>query len=76
VELSNKYINDRYLPDKAIDVMDEAGALVKIRGSEMPEDLQKMLEQIKEIEQAKDQAAAEQDYEKAANLRDEEMRLS
>ena len=75
VELSNKYINDRYLPDKAIDVMDEAGALVKIRGSEMPEELQKMLEQIKEIEQAKDQAAAEQDYEKAANLRDEEMRL-
>ena len=75
VDLANKYINDRYLPDKAIDVMDEAGALVKIKSSEMPEHLQSILEQIKEIEQAKDQAAADQDYEKAANLRDEEMRL-
>ncbi len=75
VELSERYITDRQLPDKAIDVIDEAGALVKIRASEEPEELKKLLERIKELKEEKKKAVEEQDYERAIEIRDKELRL-
>lgn len=75
VILSERYITERHLPDKAIDVMDEAGSLVKLRAYQLPPELQELEERIKQIEAEKDEAASEQDYERAARLRDEELRL-
>ncbi|MFN3813509.1 MAG: ATP-dependent Clp protease ATP-binding subunit, partial [Aquificaceae bacterium] len=75
VELSVKYITERNLPDKAIDVIDEAGSLVKLKAMNLPPDLKTLEERIKEIEVEKENSANEQDYEKAARLRDEELRL-
>ncbi|WP_461829722.1 ATP-dependent Clp protease ATP-binding subunit [Aquifex sp.] len=75
VELSVKYITDRNLPDKAIDVMDEAGALVKLKATQLPPELKEIEEKIKELEKEKEKAVKEQDYEKAAKIRDEELRL-
>ncbi len=75
VELAEKYINDRQLPDKAIDVIDEAGSLVKIRNYELPPELKQLQEQIKELDAKKRQAAQEQDYETAFQLREKEIKL-
>ncbi len=75
VSLSVKYITDRNLPDKAIDVVDESGALVKLKAMDLPPELKELEERIKELEKEKEEAANEQDYEKAANIRDEELRL-
>ena len=75
VQLSERYITDRHLPDKAIDVLDEAGSLVKLRVYQLSPELKELEEKIKEIEAKKDSAVAEQDYERAAKLRDEELRL-
>lgn len=75
VKLSVKYITDRNLPDKAIDVMDEAGALVKLKATQLPPELKEIEEKIKELEKEKEKAVKEQDYEKAAKIRDEELRL-
>ncbi len=75
VSLSVKYITDRNLPDKAIDVVDEAGALVKLKAMDLPPDLKELEEKIKELEKEKEEAANEQDYERAAKIRDEELRL-
>ncbi len=75
VEYSVKYITDRQLPDKAVDLIDEAGAWVRIREMELPPKIRKIEEKIKKIEIEKDKAAKEQDYEKAASLRDEELKL-
>jgi len=75
VELSEKYINDRQLPDKAIDVIDEAGALVKMRSYELPSEIRNLEEQIRELEEEKRKAVEEQDYEKAIQIRDEELKL-
>ncbi len=75
VSLSVKYITDRNLPDKAIDVVDEAGALVKLKAMDLPPELKKLEERIKELEREKEEAANEQDYEKAARIRDEELKL-
>ncbi|MGB9766499.1 MAG: ATP-dependent Clp protease ATP-binding subunit [Sulfurihydrogenibium sp.] len=75
VEFSVKYISDRQLPDKAIDLLDEAGALVRLREVELPEDLKKMEEKIKEIEDKKTEAIKQEDFEKASKLRDEEVKL-
>ncbi|HAV40009.1 MAG: ATP-dependent Clp protease ATP-binding subunit [Aquificota bacterium] len=75
VILSERYITERNLPDKAIDVIDEAGSLVKLRAYQLPPELKELEEKIKEIEEKKEEAANEQDYEKAARLRDEELRL-
>ena len=75
VELSEKYISDRQLPDKAIDVIDEAGALVKIRSYELPPELKNLEEQIKQLEEEKRKAVEEQDYEKAIRIRDKELKL-
>ena len=75
VELSDKYINDRQLPDKAIDVIDEAGALVKIRNYSLPSELKVLEEKIKELEEEKRKAVEEQDYERAIEIRDKELKL-
>jgi ATP-dependent Clp protease ATP-binding subunit ClpC len=75
VEYSVKYIPDRYLPDKAIDLLDEAGALVRLRELELPEDLKQLEEEIKKIEDKKTKAIKEEDFDKASKLRDEEVKL-
>jgi ATP-dependent Clp protease ATP-binding subunit ClpC len=75
VSLSVRYITDRNLPDKAIDVVDEAGALVKLKAMNLPPDLKDLEERIKRLEKEKEEAASDQDYERAARIRDEELRL-
>lgn len=75
VEYSVKYIPDRYLPDKAIDLLDEAGALVRLRELELPQDLKQLEEEIKKIEDEKTKAIKEEDFDKASKLRDEEVKL-
>jgi ATP-dependent Clp protease ATP-binding subunit ClpC len=75
VELSNRYINNRFLPDKAIDVMDEAGARVRIKSMVPPPDLRELSEQIEKLEESKDEAVSAQDFEKAAKLRDQAYQL-
>jgi ATP-dependent Clp protease ATP-binding subunit ClpC len=75
VDYSVKYIPDRYLPDKAIDLLDEAGALVRLRELELPEDLKQLEEEIKKIENEKTKAIKEEDFDKASKLRDEEVKL-
>ena len=75
VSLSVKYITDRNLPDKAIDVVDEAGALVKLKAMDLPPELKELEEKIKQLEKEKEEAASDQDYERAAKIRDEELRL-
>ncbi len=75
VELSTRYINNRFLPDKAIDVMDEAGARVRIKSMVPPPDLKELTVEIEEKERAKDEAVSAQDFEKAAQLRDQAYQL-
>jgi ATP-dependent Clp protease ATP-binding subunit ClpC len=70
VELSDRYISGRCLPDKAIDVIDEAGARVRLKGMTRPPDLKEYDTQIESLNQEKEAAVAEQDFEKAAHLRD------
>ncbi len=72
VTLSDRYIQDRFLPDKAIDVMDEAGARMRIRNMTLPDELREMDDKLRQIRSDKDKAIAEQDFERAAKLRDEE----
>jgi ATP-dependent Clp protease ATP-binding subunit ClpC len=75
VDLSIRYINNRFLPDKAIDVIDEAGARVRIQSMVPPPDVKELSEEIATLEQAKDEAVTAQDFEKAAQLRDEAYQL-
>src|SRR5438046_6525627 len=70
VELSDRYISGRCLPDKAIDVIDEAGARVRLKAMTRPPDLKEPDGQIEQLNQEKEAAVAEQDFEKAAHLRD------
>ncbi|HHZ00613.1 MAG TPA: ATP-dependent Clp protease ATP-binding subunit [Tissierellia bacterium] len=74
--LSHRYISDRYLPDKAIDLIDEAASRVRLRSSTAPKELKELEDKIKEIETEKKTAINNQDFEKAASLRDEERRLT
>ena len=71
VELSTRYINNRFLPDKAIDVMDEAGARVRLKNMVAPPDLRDISVEIDELDRAKEEAVHNQEFEKAAKLRDE-----
>src|SRR6187549_750517 len=73
--LADRYVNDRYLPDKAIDLIDEAGARMRIRRMTAPPDLREFDEKIASVRQQKEVASEEQDFEKAAALRDEEKSL-
>ena len=75
VELSDRYISARCLPDKAIDVIDEAGARVRLRAMTRPPDLKDLDGQIEQLNQEKEAAVAEQDFEKAAHLRDQADKL-
>ena len=75
VELSSRYISDRYLPDKAIDLIDEAASRVRLRCYTVPDDLQQLEEKSKELEQEKAAAVNSQDFERAASLRDEVRHL-
>ena len=76
VKLSSRYIADRYLPDKAIDLVDEAASRVRLRTFTAPEDLQELEKRIKEVELDKAAAVNEQDFERAAELRDKQKSLS
>lgn len=75
VELSSRYIPDRFLPDKAIDLIDEAGSKVRLKVFNVPESLKDIEEAIRKNNAEKDTAITEQDFEKAAKLRDEGKRL-
>jgi ATP-dependent Clp protease ATP-binding subunit ClpC len=75
VELSDRYISGRYLPDKAIDVLDEAGARIRLKAMTRPPDLKELDAQIEQLGHEKEAAVAEQDFEKAAQLRDQADKL-
>jgi ATP-dependent Clp protease ATP-binding subunit ClpC len=75
VKLSDRYISDRFLPDKAIDVMDEAGARVHINNIHVPEEIVKFEEAIEEVKKEKNRVVKSQKYEEAAQLRDKEKKL-
>ncbi|GAA4443509.1 ATP-dependent Clp protease ATP-binding subunit [Ravibacter arvi] len=75
VKLSERYITDRFLPDKAIDVLDEVGARVHISNITVPEDILVLEDQIESIKQEKNKVVKSQKYEEAAQLRDREKKL-
>ncbi|MBL0174536.1 MAG: ATP-dependent Clp protease ATP-binding subunit [Ignavibacteria bacterium] len=75
VRLSDRYITDRYLPDKAIDVMDEAGARVHLQNIVVPQDIVALEEEIEKIKVQKNQVVRNQNFEEAARLRDIEKKL-
>lgn len=75
VSLSDRYISDRFLPDKAIDLMDEASSRVRLNSFIAPPDVKEQEERLKVLQNEKKEAIAHQDFEKAASLRDEERAL-
>jgi ATP-dependent Clp protease ATP-binding subunit ClpC len=75
VKLSDRYVSDRYLPDKAIDVMDEAGAKVHINNIHVPDSIVKLEDAIEDVKKEKNQVVKSQKYEEAAKLRDDEKKL-
>ncbi len=75
VELSSRYITGRCLPDKAIDVIDEAGARVRLRSLTRPPDLKEIDDEVERLNKEKEEAVANQDFEKAAALRDQADKL-
>ena len=72
VKLSSRYINDRFLPDKAIDLMDEASSKARLKSYTEPDGIKKLEEDINKLEKEKEEAISVQDFEKAAKLRDKE----
>ena len=75
VKMSIRYINDRYLPDKAIDLIDEAASRAKLKSYTEPDALRKLEEEIEEVEKDKEEAVRIQKFEKAASLRDKQKEL-
>ena len=75
VTLSTRYITDRFLPDKAIDVLDEVGARVHLKNIHVPEDIVKLEEEIEKIKLEKNRVVKSQRYEEAARLRDKEKKM-
>ncbi|AFC23313.1 ATP-dependent Clp protease ATP-binding subunit [Saprospira grandis] len=75
VKLSDRYISDRFLPDKAIDVMDEVGARVHLKNIHVPKHIMELEAEIEQVKEEKNQAVRDQEYEKAANFRDSESKL-
>jgi ATP-dependent Clp protease ATP-binding subunit ClpC len=75
VKLSDRYISDRFLPDKAIDLIDEAGSKVRLRSYTTPPNLKELEVRLEEVRKEKDAAVQSQEFEKAASLRDSEQRL-
>ncbi|KJS17231.1 MAG: Clp protease ClpX [Peptococcaceae bacterium BRH_c4b] len=74
-KLSERYITDRFLPDKAIDLMDEAGSRVRLQAFTAPPDIKEIEKRLEEIRKEKEAAINNQEFEKAAQLRDQEMKL-
>lgn len=76
VKLSDRYISDRFLPDKAIDILDEVGARVHLKNIHVPEHIEELEEKIEKLKAAKNNAVKNQQYEKAAEFRDNESKLT
>ncbi|GER30174.1 ATP-dependent Clp protease ATP-binding subunit ClpA [Striga asiatica] len=74
-ELSHQYISDRFLPDKAIDLIDEAGSRVRLHHAQLPEEAKELERELRQITTEKNEAVRSQDFEKAGELRDKEMDL-
>ncbi|CAM8974919.1 unnamed protein product [Rhodiola kirilowii] len=74
-QLSHQYISDRFLPDKAIDLIDEAGSRVRLRHAQLPEEAKELEKELRQITKDKSEAVRGQDFEKAGELRDREMDL-
>ena len=74
-ELSHRYINDRFLPDKAIDLIDEAASKIRVNSYKAPVELKDLEEKLEELQQEKEEAINTQNYEKAAGIRDQEKKL-
>ncbi|XP_047310800.1 ATP-dependent Clp protease ATP-binding subunit ClpA homolog CD4B, chloroplastic [Impatiens glandulifera] len=74
-QLSYQYISDRFLPDKAIDLVDEAGSRVRLRHAQLPEDARELEKELRQITKEKNESVRSQDFEKAGELRDREMDL-
>ena len=72
VKLSERYINDRYLPDKAIDLIDEASSRKQLAGYQVPRNLEELQKKTEELAEEKEAAVLAGDFEKAAALRDEQ----
>ena len=75
VKLSDRYITDRYLPDKAIDLIDEAASRVRLKSFTAPPDIKKLEEQVEKLSKEKEDAIRSQEFEKAAGIRDQELKL-
>ena len=73
--LSDRYISDRYLPDKAIDLIDEAGSRVRLLNSQLPQEAKELDKKLRQILKDKDNAVRSQDFDKAGELRDQEMEI-
>ena len=76
VTLSNRYIQDRFLPDKAIDVLDEAGVRMRIRNRVLPEEIREIDDELRRVRTEKEEAVSGQDFERAAALRDKEKDIA
>eukprot|EP00270_Netrium_digitus_P010085 TRINITY_DN309_c0_g1_i3.p1 TRINITY_DN309_c0_g1~~TRINITY_DN309_c0_g1_i3.p1 ORF type:complete len:877 (-),score=344.13 TRINITY_DN309_c0_g1_i3:201-2711(-) len=74
-QLSYQYISDRFLPDKAIDLIDEAGSRVRLRHAQLPEEARELDKELRTVTKEKNEAVRNQDFEKAGELRDREMEL-
>ncbi|XP_006367832.1 ATP-dependent Clp protease ATP-binding subunit ClpA homolog CD4A, chloroplastic-like [Solanum tuberosum] len=74
-KLSHQYISDRFLPDKAIDLIDEAGSRVRLRHAQLPEEARELEKELRQITKEKNESVRGQDFEKAGELRDREMDL-
>ena len=75
VKMSDRYISDRFLPDKAIDVLDEVGARVHLKNIHVPKHIEELEKKIEDLKDLKNQAVKNQQYERAADLRDDESKL-
>ena len=75
VKLADRYINDRFLPDKAIDVIDEAGAAARLSISAIPTEVRELEKQVEEVAKEKEASIQQQEFEKAARFRDKEKEL-
>ncbi|HGL6713621.1 TPA: ATP-dependent Clp protease ATP-binding subunit [Staphylococcus aureus] len=75
VKLSNRYVSDRFLPDKAIDLIDEASSKVRLKSHTTPNNLKEIEQEIEKVKNEKDAAVHAQEFENAANLRDKQTKL-
>ena len=75
VKISQRYITDRFLPDKAIDLMDEAAAKVRLKTVNIPTNISQLEQKIQDLKKAKEKAIDNQDYELAATIRDQEIQI-